>query len=130
MIERRNLMAGTGRISQNALVVSAGETLLFEYALPHRPDKFAIDGLALDLNGTAPANVPLQDVTQAAIYDWPSAEWRDLVLAPGMNPLGDPARVVSALGQLRLRFVYRQTGASSGTLTLDRFGLNVHGRGV
>jgi hypothetical protein len=130
MIERRNLMAGTGRISQNALVVSGGETLLFEYALPHRPDKFAIDGLALDLSGTAPANVPLQDVAQAAIYDWPSAEWRDLPLAAGINPLGDPARVVSALGQLRLRFVYRQTGQSSGTLTLDRFGLNVHGRGV
>ena len=77
-----------------------------------------------------PANVPLQDVSQASVYDWPSAEWRDLTIAPGLNPLGDPARVVSVLGQLRLRLVYRQNGAAGGTLTLDRFGLSVHGRGV
>jgi hypothetical protein len=130
MIERRNLVAGTGRISQNALVISTGETLLFEYSLPHRPDRFSIESLTLDVNGATQSNLPLQDVAQASIYDWPSAEWRDLALAPGINALGDPTRVVSALGQLRVRFVYRQIGPTSGTLTLDRFGLNVQGRGI
>ncbi|MSQ37815.1 MAG: hypothetical protein EXR61_05835 [Chloroflexi bacterium] len=130
MIERRNLVAGTGRISQTALVMSSGETILFEYALPHRPDRFTIANLALDLGGSTPANVPLQDVAQAAIYDWPSAEWRDVPLVPGLNGLGDPARVVSALGHLRVRFTYRQTSAAAGSLNLDRFGLSVFGRGV
>jgi len=131
LIERRSLVSGTGRISQNALVVSGGETLVFEYGLPARPDRFSIGDLALDVSGTVPGNASIGDVTQAAIYDWPAAEWRELPLGVGLNKLGDPSRVVSALGGLRLRLHYKQNGQGSSTaLTLDRFGLAVHGRGV
>lgn len=130
LIERRNLVAGSGRVTQNAMVVSAGETLLFEYGLPARPDKFVLESIVLDLNGSIPGNVRLADVTQAAVYDWPAAEWRELGLQPGRNPLGDPRRIVSALGQLRLRINYRQTGPQNGTLSFDRFALAVQGRGV
>jgi hypothetical protein len=130
LIERRNLVAGSGRISQNAMVVSAGETLLFEYGLPARPDKFALESIGLDISGSTPANVSLADITSAAVYDWPSAEWRELGLQPGTNPLGDPRRIVSVLGQMRVRVSYRQTGPQNGTLSFDRFALAVNGRGI
>jgi hypothetical protein len=112
------------------MVVSAGETLLFEYGLPARPDKFALESIGLDISGSTPANVSLADITSAAVYDWPSAEWRELGLQPGTNPLGDPRRIVSVLGQMRVRVSYRQTGPQNGTLSFDRFALAVNGRGI
>jgi hypothetical protein len=48
----------------------------------------------------------------------------------GPTALGDPARVVSPLGIVRTRFVYRPPAASSSVgLTMDRFDLVVRGRG-
>ncbi|HEY3082706.1 MAG TPA: hypothetical protein VGM69_22695 [Chloroflexota bacterium] len=130
LIERRNLIAGTGRISQNNMTLSSGETLLLEYILPQRPDQFQIDDVGLDLVATSLGTTDLGDVVQAAVYDWPSAEWRELSYRNGPLDLGDPTRVVSALGQLRLRLNYRPTGGTNANLTLDRFDLAVRGRGV
>jgi hypothetical protein len=69
-------------------------------------------------------------VIQAAVYDWPSAEWKELPFAIGNLPLGEPGRVVSALGTLRLRLNYRPAAGTNANLTLDRFDLAVRGRGV
>jgi hypothetical protein len=131
LIERRNLIAGSGRVSQNQLSLSSGDTLLFEYLLPQRPDAFQLEQVALDMNNTAVSNGPLPDVAQLSVYDWPTADWKDVPIArSGPTVLGDPARVVSALGQVRTRFVYKPpvTGQNMG-LTMDRFDLVVRGRG-
>jgi hypothetical protein len=132
LIERRNLIAGSGRVSGNTLTLSNGDTLLFEYVLPQRPDRFQIGEIALDLGSTALGNSgPLPGIASLAVYDWPTADFRDVPLASGIpTSLGDPARVVSALGQVRTRFVYKpQTTASNVVLTMDRFELVVRGRG-
>src|SRR5207302_10641433 len=76
LIDRRSMIAGVGRISANNLVISTGETLMFEYSLPTRPDHFRVDDAALDLSGTTPGNAAIQDVAQASVYDWPSSAWR------------------------------------------------------
>jgi hypothetical protein len=130
LIERRNLIAGTGRTGQNSMTLSNGETLLLEYILPQRPDRFQIGDVALDLAAASLTGADLDDVVQASVYDWPSAEWRELPFRAGRLDLGDPRRVVSALGQLRLRLNYRPTGGTNANLTLDRFDLAVRGRGV
>jgi hypothetical protein len=130
LIERRNLIAGTGRINASNMTVSNGETLLMEYILPQRPDRFAIDDVVLDLAGSANNSADLKDVVQAAVYDWPSAEWKELPFAIGNLALGEPGRVVSALGTLRLRLNYRPAAGTNANLTLDRFDLAVRGRGV
>lgn len=130
LIERRNLIAGTGRISASNMTMSNGETLLMEYNLPQRPDRFSIDDVALDLSGNANNSTELKDLVHAAVYDWPSAEWRELPFAIGKFGLGDPRRVVSALGTLRLRLNYRPAAGNTANLTLERFDLAVHGRGV
>ena len=130
LIERRNLIAGTGRINASNMTVSNGETLLMEYILPQRPDRFAIQDVVLDLSGHANNSYELKDVVQAAVYDWPSAEWRELPFIVGNLALGDPRRIVSALGTLRLRVNYRPSAGTNANLTLDRFDLAVRGRGV
>jgi hypothetical protein len=130
LIERRNLIAGTGRITQNSMTLSNGETLLLEYVLPQRPDQFRIGDVALDLASSSASPADLKDTLQASVYDWPSAEWRDVQLGNGPLDLGDPARVVSALGQLRLRLNYRSAGSTNANLTLDRFDLAVRGHAV
>jgi hypothetical protein len=132
LIERRNLVAGAGRVSGNTLSMSNGDTLLFEYVLPQRPDKFQIGELSLDIGTTALVNNgQLPDIAQLSVYDWPTSEFKDVPLVNGIpTPLGDPARVVSALGQVRTRFVYKPPITSSNTvLTMDRFDLVVRGRG-
>jgi hypothetical protein len=130
LIERRNLIAGTGRINASNMTVSNGETLLMEYILPQRPDQFAIEDVALDLSGNANNSTDLKDVVQAAVYDWPSAEWKELPFVVGNLQLGDPRRIVSALGTLRLRVNYRPSAGTNANLTIDRFDLAVRGRGV
>ena len=132
LIERHNLIAGAGRISQNQLSLSVGDTLLYEYILPQRPDRFQIEQIALDVNNTPMGNnSPLADIAQLSVYDWPSGDWKDVPIArSGPTVLGDPARVVSAIGQVRTRFVYRPpNGNQNMGLTLDRFDLVVRGRG-
>ena len=132
LIERRNLVAGTGRVSGNTLSLSNGDTLLFEYVLPQRPDRFQINQIALDLGSTALGNSgPLDQIATLSVYDWPMADWKDVPIQNGIpTVLGDPSRVVSALGQVRTRFTYKPAPTSSNTvLTMDRFDLVVRGRG-
>jgi hypothetical protein len=132
LMERRNLIAGSGRLSGATMSLSAGESLLFEYVLPHRPDRFALDQVGVDINNTALGNGPLADISQLSFYDWHLGDWRDIPVSRGIVPLGDPARAVSALGQVRLRLIYRPPIGpnQSANLMLDRFDLVARGRGV
>lgn len=132
LIERRNLLAGTGRVSGNTLSLSNGDMLLFEYVLPQRPDRFQVAEIALDIGATALGNSgPLDAIAQLAVYDWPSTDWKDVAVQSGIpTVLGDPGRVVSPLGQVRTRFTHKPPAISSNTvLTMDRFELVVRGRG-
>jgi hypothetical protein len=131
LIERRNLIAGSGRVSGNTISMSNGDQLVFEYILPQRPDSFRIEQLGIDINTTALGNSgPLHDLAQMSVYDWPSGDWRDVALTSGIpSPLGDPARSVSALGQVRTRFTYKPPVTSSSVVfTMDRYDLVVRGR--
>ncbi|TAK24106.1 MAG: hypothetical protein EPO26_06750 [Chloroflexota bacterium] len=130
LIERRNLVSGTGRVSGSGMVVTSGELLAFEYRLPHRPDKFMISDVSLDVNGATTSGEAVGDIATASVYDWLAADWRDISFAAGMVSLGDPARVVSALGGVRLRVNHRPATGATTSLTLDRFDLSVSGRGA
>ncbi len=134
LIERRNVLSGIGRISQGSITLSNGESLFLEYMLPARPDRFALADVALEtsISGSTPASPPLSDVSQLAVYDWVSATWRDVGLAPNATILGDPTRVVSSIGQIRIRLAFKPPigGQASSQLNFDRLDLAVHGRGV
>lgn len=131
LIERRNLVAGSGRVTQNGITLSAGEALLFEYVLPQRPDRFALDEVSLDVRSSPLGNGPLPDVAQLAVYDWPRADWTEIPIAAGVVPLGERSRIVSALGQIRVRLTYKPPAGGSTTqvLTIDRLDLVARGRG-
>ena len=132
LIERRNVLSGIGRISQGSITLSNGESLFLEYMLPARPDQFKLADLALEtsITGVTPATPPLADVSQLSVYDWVSTTWRDVGLTPNATILGDPSRVVSSIGQVRIRLTFKPPigGQSSSQLNFDRLDLAVHGR--
>jgi len=130
LVERRNLIAGSGRITASGISMTSGESILFEYRLPHRPDRFRIDDLAMVVSGSSTDRVPMETSVSASIYDWPGAEWKEVQIFPGKVALGSPDRVVSALGTMRLRMTYRAMQGATTTLTFDSLELMMSGRGV
>jgi hypothetical protein len=114
--------------------LQAGEAVLLQYTLPAPPSRFAADELLVNVEGRfvgldgrfRTQGQPAELRHDIAVYNWRTTEWVDLVVGNGASRLPDPAELISATGEVRLRYTLR-SGAGPSAVSLSRLDLTVLG---
>lgn len=124
IVIKRQLGANTASRQQfGTYDLAAGESIALQFSLPNASGRMLTERLYLNIDGRlrgAPSTE--QAIGDISLFNWRTAEWEDWTVGVGTNEFLEPARFISGVGDVRLRYTFRPSAESRATgISFSRF---------